>query len=152
MKYFYLAYGSNLNVRQMKLRCPTARVVGTAEIKDYELLFKGSQTGSYLTIEPKKGGIVPVAVWEVQEEDVRRLDAYEGFPKFYYKKDMEIRYKGIRTGRHRTVTAFVYIMHEDREIGIPSNRYISTCIEGYNDFGFNLNILFDTVDRSIPNE
>ena len=152
MKYFYLAYGSNLNVRQMKLRCPTARVVGTAEIKDYELFFKGSQTGSYLTIEPKKGGIVPVAVWEVQEQDVRRLDAYEGFPKFYYKKDMEIRYKGIRTGRHRTVTAFVYIMHEDREIGIPSSRYISTCIEGYNDFGFNLNILFDTVDRSIPNE
>ena len=152
MKRFYLAYGSNLNVRQMKLRCPTERVVGTAEIKNYELLFKGSQTGSYLTIEPKKGGIVPVAVWEVQEQDVRRLDAYEGFPKFYYKKDMEIRYKGIRTGRHRTVTAFVYIMHEDREIGIPSSRYISTCIEGYNDFGFNLNILFDTVDRSIPNE
>ena len=152
MKYFYLAYGSNLNVRQMKLRCPTARVVGTAEIKDYELLFKGSQTGSYLTIEPKEGGIVPVAVWEVQEQDVRLLDRYEGWPRFYYKKDMEIRYKGIRTGRHRTVTAFVYIMHEDREIGIPSNRYISTCIEGYNDFGFNLNILFDTVDRSIPNE
>ena len=152
MKYFYLAYGSNLNVRQMKLRCPTARVVGTAEIKDYELLFKGSQTGSYLTIEPKKGGIVPVAVWEVQEQDVRLLDRYEGWPRFYYKKDMEIRYKGIRTGRHRTVTAFVYIMHEDREIGIPSNRYISTCIEGYNDFGFNLNILFDAVDRSILNE
>ena len=152
MKYFYLAYGSNLNVRQMKLRCPTARVVGTAEIKNYELLFKGSQTGSYLTIEPKKGGIVPVAVWEVQEQDVRLLDRYEGWPRFYYKKDMEIRYKGIRTGRHRTVTAFVYIMHEDREIGIPSNRYISTCIEGYNDFEFNLNILFDAVDRSIPNE
>ena len=152
MKYFYLAYGSNLNVRQMKLRCPTARVVGTAEIKDYELLFKGSQTGSYLTIELKKGGIVPVAVWEVQEQDVRLLDRYEGWPRFYYKKDMEIRYKGIRTGRHRTVTAFVYIMHEDREIGIPSNRYISTCIEGYNDFEFNLNILFDAVDRSIPNE
>ena len=119
MKYFYLAYGSNLNVRQMKLRCPTARVVGIAEIKDYELLFKGSKTGSYLTIEPKEGGIVPVAVWEVQTMDEASLNRYEGFPKFYYKKDMEIRYKGIRTGRHRTVTAFVYIMHEDREIGIP---------------------------------
>ena len=152
MKHFYLAYGSNLNVRQMKLRCPTARVVGIAEIKDYELLFKGSKTGSYLTIEPKEGGIVPVAVWEVQTMDEASLNRYEGFPKFYYKKDMEIRYKGIRTGRHRTVTAFVYIMHEDREIGIPSNRYISTCIEGYNDFEFNLNILFDAVDRSIPNE
>ena len=127
-------------------------IFGWKKIKDYELLFKGSQTGSYLTIEPKEGGIVPVAVWEVQEKDVRLLDRYEGWPRFYYKKDMEIRYKGIRTGRHRTVTAFVYIMHEDREIGIPSNRYISTCIEGYNDFGFNLNILFDAVDRSISNE
>ena len=152
MKYFYLAYGSNLNVRQMKLRCPTARVVGTAEVKDYELLFKGSKTGSYLTIEPKEGGIVPVAVWEVQEQDVRRLDAYEGFPKFYYKKDMEIRYKGIRTGRHRTVTAFVYVMHEDRKLGIPSSYYVRTCMEGYNAFGFDFKILFDAVDRSIPNE
>ena len=152
MKYFYLAYGSNLNVRQMKLRCPTARVVGTAEIKDYELLFKGSQTGSYLTIEPKEGGIVPVAVWEVQEQDVRLLDRYEGWPRFYYKKDMEIRYKGIRTGRHRTVTAFVYIMHEDRKLGIPSSYYVRTCMEGYNAFGFDLKILFDAVDRSIPNE
>ncbi|MGN1231560.1 MAG: gamma-glutamylcyclotransferase, partial [Anaerotignum sp.] len=29
MKKYYIAYGSNLNVRQMKFRCPTARIVGT---------------------------------------------------------------------------------------------------------------------------
>ena len=46
MKKYYLAYGSNLNVRQMALRCPTAKPVGTAVIKDYELLFKGSKTGA----------------------------------------------------------------------------------------------------------
>ena len=51
-KRYYLAYGSNLNVRQMKLRCPTARIVGTATIEGYRLMFKGSKTGSYLTIEP----------------------------------------------------------------------------------------------------
>ena len=61
-KRFYLAYGSNLNIPQMQRRCPTAKIVGIAEIKDYELLFKGSKTGSYLTIEPKKGATVPVAV------------------------------------------------------------------------------------------
>ena len=55
MKKYYLAYGSNLNVRQMALRCPTAKPVGTAVIKDYGLLFKGSKTGAYLTIEPKSG-------------------------------------------------------------------------------------------------
>ena len=46
----YLAYGSNLNIVQMIIRCPDAKFYGTAEIKDYELLFKGSKTGAYLTI------------------------------------------------------------------------------------------------------
>ena len=41
----YLAYGSNLNIVQMIIRCPDAKFYGTAEIKDYELLFKGSKTG-----------------------------------------------------------------------------------------------------------
>ena len=77
-KRYYLAYGSNLNIPQMRHRCPTAKVIGTAEIKDYELLFKGSKTGSYLTIEPKKGAKVPVAVWEVKQGDEANLDVYEG--------------------------------------------------------------------------
>ena len=67
-KRFYLAYGSNLNIPQMQRRCPTAKIVGVAEIEDYELLFKGSKTGSYLTIEPKKGAMVPVAVWEIKQQ------------------------------------------------------------------------------------
>ena len=89
-KRYYIAYGSNLNLRQMKMRCPTAKVMGTSVIKDYELLFKGSLTGAYLTIEPKKGSEVPVAVWIVTETDEEALDRYEGCPVFYYKKDMEL--------------------------------------------------------------
>ena len=64
-KRYYIAYGSNLNIRQMRMRCPSARIIGTSEIPDYELLFKGSKTGSYLTIESKEGSRVPVAAWEV---------------------------------------------------------------------------------------
>ena len=56
-KRYYLAYGSNLNRKQMEMRCPGARVVGTALIKGYGLLFKGSKTGFYLTIEPKADGV-----------------------------------------------------------------------------------------------
>ena len=85
-KRYYIAYGSNLNIRQMRMRCPHARVVGTAVIKDYELLFKGSLTGAYLTIEPKKGGAVPVAAWEVTESDEAALDRYEGFPIFITRR------------------------------------------------------------------
>ena len=43
MKRYYISYGSNLNVRQMKYRCPTAKIVGTAVIRDYELLYKAAK-------------------------------------------------------------------------------------------------------------
>ena len=42
-KRYYIAYGSNLNIRQMKMRCPGARIIGTSVIEDYRLLFKGSR-------------------------------------------------------------------------------------------------------------
>lgn len=146
-KRYYLAYGSNLNVWQMKHRCPSARIIGTAEIKDYHLLFKGSLTGSYLTIEKQPDAVVPVGVWEVSETDEQQLDIYEGFPAFYYKKEMDIEVKSICTGKVRSRKAFVYIMHEDRAIGIPSDFYMRTCMEGYNSFRFDKNILIDAYDK-----
>lgn len=36
-KRLYVAYGSNLNIRQMKYRCPGAKLYGTGVIEDYEL-------------------------------------------------------------------------------------------------------------------
>lgn len=133
---YYIAYGSNLNVPQMRMRCPSARVVGTAELHGWRLLFKGSKTGSYLTIEEHDGGTVPVVIWEVTEDAEAVLDRYEGFPSFYYKRDLRVEYKGIRTGRRRTVDAFVYIMREDRPYGIPGDYYVRVCRQGYDTFGF----------------
>ena len=140
-KRYYIAYGSNLNIYQMRFRCPTARIIGTAVIPNYELLFKGSKTGSYLTIEPKDSSSVPVAVWETTAEDEAALDRYEGYPTFYYKKELTLPIKGIRTGKIRNRKVYVYIMHEDRPIGVPSNQYVRTCLEGYRDFGFDAEIL-----------
>ena len=51
----YIAYGSNLNLPQMAKRCPAAKVVGTSEIKDYALVFRGSGHGAVATIEPCVG-------------------------------------------------------------------------------------------------
>ena len=151
-KRYYLAYGSNLNVEQMRYRCPTARIIGTAVIEDYRLLFKGSQTGSYLTIEPTEGASVPVAVWSVTEDDEHRLDRYEGYPSFYYKKELPVTITGIRTGKQRTQQCFVYIMHEDRPLGLPSNAYLETCCEGYMDFGFDRQKLIDACKDSAKEE
>lgn len=136
-KRYYLAYGSNLNMEQMHYRCPGAVPLGTAELEGYRLMFKGSKTSSYLTIEKAEGFTVPVGVWAVTEADEKRLDCYEGFPTFYYKENLDIIYTGLVSKKAHRVNAFVYIMHEDRPFGIPSHMYVSTCSQGYTDFGFN---------------
>ena len=146
MKRYYLAYGSNLNVPQMKMRCPTSRLVGKATIHGYCLLFRGSKTGSYLTIEPSKRGKVPVVVWEVTPSDERALDRYEGFPRFYYKKDFEVTLDA--PVGEKKVEAFAYIMHEDRPLGLPTDFYMEVCADGYEDFGFDKKYLYRAVQRS----
>lgn len=147
MKRYYLSCGSSLNVRQMALRCPTAKAIGTAAIKDYELLFKGSKSGAYLTIEPKVGAEVPVAVWPVEPSDEERLDVYEGFPAFYYKTELELPVRYF-SGKTVVRNAFVYIMHEERALGLPSGSYVRTCLDGYRNFGFDESVLLTALDNS----
>lgn len=131
----YLAYGSNLNIPQMRTRCPGAKIVGTGEIKDCRLLFKGSLTGAYLTIELHKGASVPVAAWEVTREDEVFLDRYEGYPRFYTKENIRLPITGIHGGK-KTLDAFCYVMRKDALPGLPSGWYFEVCREGYRTFGF----------------
>lgn len=147
MKY-YLAYGSNLNLSQMKQRCPNAIKVGVSYILGYHLLFKGSKSGSYLTIEKKDNSMVPVGVYKVTDYDEAKLDRYEGYPSLYYKKEFNITYLDEANIKHK-VKAFVYIMDEKRLIGIPSRYYIDTCLKGYSDFGFDNKYLFDAYKISL---
>ena len=148
-KRYYIAYGSNLNVQQMRLRCPNARVVGTGWLTGWQLLFKGSGSGAYLTIERAEDGRVPVGIWEVTAQDETMLDRYEGYPHFYDKQELPLAFSGIRTGKTRRQTCFVYIMHEGRSLGLPSRRYIDTCRDGYDDFGFDHKYLIAALGRTM---
>ena len=137
-KIYYLAYGSNLNERQMSFRCPNATKVGTLMLEDYELEFR-----LYLTIVPKKGSVVPIGVWQVSESDEKRLDAYEGYPTFYRKEYIEIEIGDTKE------QALVYIMNDVRKVAPPTRQYMYTCMEGYKNFGFKQKYLLDALDRSI---
>lgn len=151
MKKFYIAYGSNLNTAQMQDRCPDAIPVGTAELKGWELLFRGFSRirhSGVLTIEENPECSVPIAVWSVSEEDERNLDRYEGFPTFYYKKEMRITVTGLKSGDVQEVDAFVYIMTEGKPLSLPNNAYFVTCLEGYEDFGFDSVHLTDAYHKS----
>lgn len=141
---YYIAYGSNLNKRQMSLRCPDSKIVGTTVIEDYQLLFKGLLDNSYLTIEPKKGYFVPVAVFEVSESDIKNLDTYEGFPELYFKCTLRVKVN------NEELEAFLYIMN-NLKCNVPSELYYNVCRQGYEDFNFDKSILdkaiMETVER-----
>ena len=58
MKY-YLAYGPNLNLVQMRQRCPSARVVGYTYLSGVRLVFRGSRNGCFLTTIFSSSGARP---------------------------------------------------------------------------------------------
>lgn len=152
MKKYYIAYGSNLNKEQMKYRCPTAKPLGRGYLKDYRLLFKGSKTGAYLTIEKAEGEIVPVGIWEINEMDEQHLDWYEGYPMFYFKQNMKVDLYDNNDKYIAKLDAMVYIMQTDRHIAIPSQRYVQVCEKGYQDFGLNTKTLEQAYTYSVINK
>jgi gamma-glutamylcyclotransferase (GGCT)/AIG2-like uncharacterized protein YtfP len=146
MAKYYIAYGSNMSLEQMEYRCPGAKLIGKSIVNNYELLFKGSKTGSYATIEEKKGSKVPVLIWRIEKQDEVNLDYYEGYPKFYYKKNLDVEVNG------RSITAMAYIMDERRILGVPTERYYDVLKEAYENFGFDMEILKEGYRKSREGE
>ena len=136
----YLAYGSNLNIGQMKNRCPGAKLVGYSYIQDYRLIFRGSGSGFYLSIEPAPGYMVPCGVYSITPHDEASLDYYEGFPRFYRKKEITT-YMNALNGESRIISAMVYYLPANSQAGMPTTRYVQTCKQGYADFGFEEDML-----------
>ena len=136
MKKLYVAYGSNLNLKQMAYRCPSASIYGT------ELLYRGSATNSHATIAKKQGSYVPVLLWNIEPEDEKRLDIYEGYPRYYYKQNVMVDIDG------KKKRAMVYIMDQQCTPGRPSLTYIETIRQGYIDNNFDLALFENSLDRN----
>ena len=134
-KRLYVAYGRNLNILQMKQRCPTAKLCGTGTVENYQLQFKGRPQSAFATISPKEGSSVPVAVWELQPRDERALDRYEGYPSHYFKQDIPVQLDG------KEVVGMAYIMDLEMDHGLPSLAYYQTVQEGYEDCGLDVSVL-----------
>ena len=143
-----LAYGSNLCLERMKRRCPSSRVVGTADIPGYRLLFKKSLTGAYATIEQDANWTVPVVVYRISASDELRLDRFEGCPTYYYKRRFALRVRR-NNGRKTTELCSAYIMHEDRQLGKPDMVYFRLIDQGYAQYGFDLSVLDEGLAASI---
>ena len=131
----YLAYGSNLNVLQMQVRCDHAEPVTHGFMIDYKLAFS-----SVATIEKSPGDKAPIAVWRVTPSDIGALDRYEGFPGLYGKRDVNITILGVQE------KCFTYVLNPPYDIEPPWTDYFDTIEEGYKEWGLDPHYLEDAVD------
>ncbi len=141
MKY-YLAYGSNMVIEQMKLRCPDAQIVKTEKIYGYELTFKKTREGVYLDLikSKDKSSYVPTVIWEISENDEKRMDEYEDVPLSYLKKEIDT-----SVGK-----VLVYVMSEKWTVeAIPEDKYFLPILDTYKQNNFDINILIKNLRRNV---
>ncbi len=139
----YIAYGSNMERKQMELRCPGAKMIGIGYISGYRLEFYRNAT-----VE-KSGNTkdrVPVAVWDIDQQDELNLDCYEGFPDYYFKD-----YIPVCMEDGSIVTGMIYLMKEIRYLP-PNRHYYDGIANTYRDLGLASQIdtvLKPALERSI---
>ena len=139
-KQLYIAYGSNINLEQMAYRCPHSKVVGTSEIKDFELEFRG-----VATIVPKENMKVPVLIWELDERDLPILNKYEGHPHLYRQEKMPFELNG------KSCEGMAYLMNRGT-ISPPGPQYYNTILQGYRENGLDESYLETALENSIYHE
>ncbi len=83
---YYFAYGSNMDEIQMKNRCPGAKLVGKAELRNYVLAFtiySPERKCGCADIVPNPTQSVWGLLYAVTPKDLEALDVYEGTPMHY---------------------------------------------------------------------
>ena len=117
----YFAYGSNLNIFQMKRRCKDSKFLKKIKLKDFRLTFRSKYRAA--DIEPKKNSIVPGALFEISKSDEKRLDLYEDYPLLYTKYYFT----------HYGKKVMTYTMVKKTKFTYPTERYLNVVKRGYKD-------------------
>lgn len=137
----YFAYGSNLDLGQMQIRCKFAQVLGAAELPNFELAFNG-----VADVQRRKGSKVQGGLFKITKRCLEALDRYEGYPHLYGRETVEV-----IDELGDVVEAFVYIMqpeHSRSRASMPSSYYFEVIERGFADFGLNTRSLYEALQRT----
>ncbi len=135
MKY-YFAYGSNLNLVEMKNRCKDSIYFGSIFLNDYELIFN-----KFLTIIPSKNNKVPIGIFKISDSDELNLDIYEEYPSLYKKELIKINFND------EIIEGLIYIMNDFYKLEKPSKSYFNRCLVGYKNLNFDKIYLLDALKK-----
>lgn len=128
----YFAYGSNLNMAQMEKRCPDSVPITKVKLKGYKLVFN-----RVADIVESEKDLVYGAIYDVSYRDIKKLDAYEAYPRLYDRIYVEV--EDDDGGIHK---AFVYVMVVKGR-GEPAENYYNTIKQGFKDWNLPMQSLIN---------
>lgn len=135
--HIYFAFGMNLDPSVMHLDYdaePTEYGTTGCEpicggtLEGWRLCFR-----HYADVREHEGHSVRGGLWRINDEALRSLDGREGYPRFYNRKEVEV-----RGDDGATYTAIVYFMQDEatswRPEEPPSQGYLQMLVNGYEFF------------------
>ena len=126
MQIKYFAYGSNLDLVQMKIRCPSSELISKGSLPDYRLTFNRYSSGwggGVADVIQGKGSEVWGLVFELSNSDLKRLDSYEGC--YNDQTSLYERWKAvINTPKGQISDVWVYTVVKKQKFVQPTLEYL----------------------------
>lgn len=131
----HFAYGSNMDWGQMRERCPSARFVGIAQLRDHRLAFTRKSTrrgcGVADALRDPAGKVWGV-VYEISDLDVARLDSREGYQpgrdkNSYWRRECMVFLGGADDG---PLKVWAYFAEPQPSPPLPNEAYKNLILTG----------------------
>ena len=130
MKEYYFGYGYNLNETNFCHRLGRMMKSKFAILPDYELVFNvrsEKNNKSFANIQPKQGEIVMGALYQLNKDELEKLDCFEDVKKGTYQR---IKVKVLENGE-KQVYAWTYICLDPKwqnENLLPEEKYVENIV------------------------
>ncbi len=135
LNHDYFAYGSNLNLCQMRRRCPDSQRIDKVILRGYRLVFPRRDIhwrGEVAGIAPDVGLHVEGTLYRTSDNDLAALDRYEGVCEGEYICANVV----VEMSDHSNRTALTYLAVaevESESFFAPWDRYLDAIIQGARD-------------------
>lgn len=128
----YFAYALNLSQAQMKRLCPASRFVKVATLDGYRFVYDGYSVpwdGAVGNIVKSEMERVWGVIFDITERDRLMLDAFEGYPRYYERLEVEVKDRDGRAERAMTYC------RTGRAVGKPHPDYEKIVLDGAKECG-----------------
>ena len=137
---FYFAYGANLNLENMKHRCPNAKPIVKFSMPNYRLVFKGVADIEYSANETVEG-----MLWEITDKCEQALDIFEGYPHLYRKEYFTIKMSGKLAHDFGENADVMFYAMNSTNYGEPNQSYFNCILDGYIANKLDTDFLYDAL-------